>query len=421
MLDSRTSRGAFSSDMFEYSTLANGMRIVTATLGHTPAEMCGVAVNAGSRDEAPGEHGLAHFVEHTLFKGTSRRRACHINNRMEAVGGELNAYTTKEETFLYSTFPAGGGYLDRAAELIADLVTNSQFPEAEIERERQVVLDEIMSYRDVPSEAVFDDFDDLIYAGSPVGHNILGTEQSVAALSPAACRRWISTLYTPGQMVFFYTGPLPHARVASVAQKRFGMLHHPDIPRRRTAPATVAPFDEVRNIGAHQAHTIVGARTGGIAAPDRSALALAINVIGGPGMNSLLNIALREKRGLVYSIEASSALLTDAGLMTVYFGCDPSDTQRCRRLTADILSRMANEGLTPRRLEAAKRQLLGQLMVAGAQQDNVILAAARATLHLGRATEPSETAERIRAVTTDSFRLAASLFLPSLTSTLTLL
>lgn len=403
---------------FSYTTLPNGLRLVMRHVADSPAEMCGLAIDAGSRDETPSEHGLAHFVEHTLFKGTARRRACHINNRMEAIGGELNAYTTKEETFIYSTFPAGPSHLDRAAELIADMVMNSTFPSAELAREREVVCDEISSYLDVPSEGVFDDFDDLIYAGSSLGHNILGTEQSVARLDTAACRRWISELYTPGRMVMFYTGPQTPERVERTALRRFGSLHHPDKPRLRPVPPVAAPFCIDRDISSHQAHTVTGARIPGLLDESRTAMALAVNVIGGPGMNSLLNVALREKRGLVYSIDASTALLSNAGLMTVYYGCDADDTPRCRRLVADILNRIADEGLSGRRLDAAKRQYLGQLQVAGANQESVILAAARATLHRGRAAEPSETAERVMSVTTDAIRAAAAPL--TLTSTLTL-
>lgn len=389
-------------------------------LPDTPAEMCGIAVNAGSRDEEPDRHGLAHFVEHTVFKGTGRRRAFHINNRMESVGGELNAYTTKEETFIYSTFPAGQRLLDRAAELIADLVMNSRFPDAEIEREREVVIDEIMSYLDSPSERVFDDFDDLIYCGSPLGHNILGSAESVGRLTPSQCRAWLDKLYTPGQMVFFYTGPLPPHKVERIAERRFGALSHPDTPRHRLTPPCVGRFDTARAIGSHQAHTVTGARIPGLDSERRIDLALAVNIAGGPGMNSLLNVELREKRGLVYSIEASTALLTDAGTFTVYYGCDAADSARCRRIVADTLDRLASTPFTPRRLDAAKRQYLGQILVAGANQENVILAAARATLHLGRAYEPEETASRIGAVTAESLREAAERIAPEITSTLTL-
>lgn len=406
--------------MFHYSTLPNGLRMVMRHIPGSPAEMCGVAVNAGSRDESPSEHGLAHFVEHTVFKGTRRRRSWHINNRMESIGGELNAYTTKEETFIYTTFPAGRPHLDRAAELIADLVSNSVFPEAEIDREREVVCDEINSYLDVPSEGVFDDFDDLIYAGSALGHNILGTAQSVARLDSATCREWLSTMYTPGSMVLFYTGPREPDEVMRTATRRFGSFDHAERPRQRTAPDIAAPFSISREIGSHQAHTVTGVRIPGLCDDNRTSMAIAVNMLGGPGMNSLLNVALREKRGLVYSIDASTSLLSDTGLMTVYYGCDRDDTNRCRRIVSDILDRMASERLPLRRLEAAKRQYLGQLQVAGINQENVILAAARATLHRKRALTPQETAERVMAVTPDSLLSAASALAPSMTSTLTL-
>lgn len=190
-----------------YHTLDNGLRIVHLHLKGCAVGHCGFVVNAGSRDEdlVAGEGGLAHFVEHTIFKGTRRRRSWHIINRMEAVGGELNAFTTKEDTVVYSSFPHGN--TRRALDLLVDLVTASQFPDAELEREREVVRDEIASYLDVPAEAVFDDFEDMVYAGTPLGHNILGTDAGVGALGSGDCRRWLARHYTVSHMALFYAGP----------------------------------------------------------------------------------------------------------------------------------------------------------------------------------------------------------------------
>lgn len=368
-------------------------------LPDTPAEMCGIAVNAGSRDEEPDRHGLAHFVEHTVFKGTGRRRAFHINNRMESVGGELNAYTTKEETFIYSTFPAGQRLLDRAAELIADLVMNSRFPDAEIEREREVVIDEIMSYLDSPSERVFDDFDDLIYCGSPLGHNILGSAESVGRLTPSQCRAWLDKLYTPGQMVFFYTGPLPPHKVERIAERRFGALSHPDTPRHRLTPPCVGRFDTARAIGSHQAHTVTGARIPGLDSERRIDLALAVNIAGGPGMNSLLNVELRERRGLVYSAEASSTMYTAGGLLSIYYGCDPEDAGRCHKLVLRTIERVADgSALSPRRFEMAAKQYLGQLNIAAENRESRILSAARSVLFRGGCATMNEVFENIHSV-----------------------
>lgn len=389
----------------EYHTLSNGMKVVNFRRKGA-VEYCGVAVNAGSRDElTPSRHGLAHFTEHTIFKGTKRRRAWHILNRMEAVGGELNAYTTKEETFIYSTFPKGN--LRRAADLIADLIKGSVFPEAEINREREVVADEINSYLDVPSEGIFDDFEDLIFAGSPLGHNILGTVESIAGFTPEVCRQYLDEYYTPGEMVFFHSGPQSAESVMTVAERCFGNLRQPDIPRQRKMPGEVERFDVTREIHSHQAHVVMGARVGGMCDPDRHAMALLTNTLGGPGMNSLLNVELRERRGLVYSIDASTSLMTDTGLMTIYFGCDPDDADRCRRLVERTVDRLASDGITPRRLDRIKKQYTGQLIIASTNAEQATLSMGRSMLYYGTASTVEQTISRFNEITPERLRTAA--------------
>jgi len=398
-------------------TLPNGLRAVTCR-AECAVEICGLAVDAGSRDEAADEAGLAHFVEHTIFKGTVKRRARHINSRMEAVGGELNAYTTKEETMLYSMFPAG--HLDRAVELIADLVMNSQFPEAEIEREREVVCDEICSYLDTPSEGIFDDFEEKIFAGSPLAHNILGTEQSVATLTGKSCRSFLDRLYTPANMVFFYAGPLDAGKVERTAARHLASLDHATVRAARVAPSPVSPFHETLAKGLHQSHTVVGATVPGICDPGRAAVALLTNILGGPGMNSLLNVALREKRGLVYSIDASTSLLSDTGLFTVYFGCDHADVNRCLRLVSRTLCELASSVMSQRRLDAARRQYLGQLTVSSISLENYALSMARSVLRHGKVTTRSEIERQLMAITPESLRDTAGMLTPERCSVLTL-
>lgn len=384
---------------YEYLTLPSGLRILYRN-ERSMVEACGLAINAGSRDESNDQLGLAHFVEHTIFKGTARRRSWHIINRMEAVGGELNAYTTKEETMVYSIFPAGN--LKRAAELIFDLAANSLFPANELEKEREVVADEINSYLDVPSEAVFDDFEDMIFAGSQLGHNILGTVETVSALHSDDCRAYLHRFYTPANMVFFYCGPATLSVVEKSISRLSAMLDRRDIGRltpMRRPPAPVAPFSATRDIGSHQAHTLIGSRLPGMHEIDRQSLALLTNILGGPGMNSLLNIALRERRGLVYSVDASTALFTDAGLFTIYFGCDPDDTARCVKIVERELNNLAETPLTKKALDRAKKQFLGQLIVGSENREQAALGAARATLYYGHALPPAEVADRIKAVT----------------------
>lgn len=385
--------------------LSNGLRCVHC-LRRGEVEYCGVAVNAGSRDElTPDRFGLAHFVEHTIFKGTTHRRSWHIINRMEAVGGELNAYTTKEETYVYSTFPRGN--LRRATELIADLVKRSAFPRAEIDRERDVVADEINTYSDIPSDGIYDDFEDMIFAGSALGHNILGTVESLAGFTTDVCREYLDRFYTPGQMVFFYSGPTRPAQVEKIVAEYFGTLSLPDVERDRKQPDVVSRFDNVKEISSHQSHVVMGARIGGLFAPDRYAMALLTNILGGPGMNSLLNVELRERRGLVYTIDASASHLTDTGLFTVYFGCDHDDASRCRRLVANTIDRIAQGAINERRLSQAKRQYAGQLVIASANAEQTALSQGRSMLYFDTAAPLSVTLDRIAAVTTDEITAAA--------------
>lgn len=403
---------------YYYATLSGGMRVVMHLRPDSVAEHCGVAVRAGSRDEAPDHYGLAHFVEHTIFKGTLRRRSWHILNRMERIGGELNAYTTKEETVVYTTYPAG--YAARAIDLLADLVENSQFPTAEIDRERQVVADEIDSYLDIPAEGIFDDFDEIMFAGTPLAHPILGSRKSIERLTTDVCRRYLDEYYRPDNMVLFYSGPEKPERVIRMAERCFmrrsatGATATGILPPAAPLAIPPAPADEIREIGSHQAHTVLGARVHDMYSPDRYALGLLTNILGGPGMNSLLNVALRERRGLVYTVDASTSLLSDAGLFTIYYGCDREDVDRCRRIAGNILSGMASERMTQRRLDEARRQYLGQLALASTNTEQRALNMGRSTLLRGRAVTSAEHLEAIRAVTPEDLRTAAA-SIPQLT------
>lgn len=388
---------------------------------HTPGatEYCGVAVGAGSRDDPAHLHGLAHFVEHTIFKGTSRHRASYIINRMESVGGELNAYTTKEETMVYAVMPCGN--YRRATALIAELVTESEFPQREIDRERDVIADEIDSYLDTPSEAVYDDFEDLLLEGSTLGHNILGTRKSITGITSADCRRYLTGNYTADNMVYFYSGPESCDRVSAYADRMFATLPRSGSrPTRIQLPPAVR-FDMRRSdASGHQAHTVVGARVGGLHSPERHALALMSNILGGPGMNSLLNVALRERRGLVYTVESSVTLLSDTGILAIYFGCDPDDTDRCLRLVAQCIADFSDRWLTPRHIDAARRQYLGQLAISSDSKEQMALSAARSMLCYGKVADAATTRERILAVTADDLRQAAATLAPAHLCRLTL-
>jgi len=381
-------------------------------------EYFGVAVNAGSRDEVASCFGLAHFVEHTLFKGTERRRACHIINRMEAVGGDLNAFTSKEETNVYSVFPKGN--LARAVDLIADLLSNSRFPQREIDREREVVRDEIDSYLDTPSEAVYDDFEDLFFSGSQLGHNILGTDEALDGFSPEVCRRYLTETFHGGRMVAYYLGPESPAAVFRKVSRGFSAMRTSGRPVRRVAPVAHAPFNIRREIDTHQSHTVVGARLPGLGSDKKDAIALVTNVLGGPGMNSRLNVALRERRGLVYTVEASTTVFSDCGLFNIYFGCDPADRGRCLDLVWRELGRLCANPLTARSLAAAKKQFLGQMLVASENLEQGILGMGRSLLMTGRVRSRAEIEAAVSGISSDDVAEVAEMLRPELCSVLSL-
>lgn len=405
-----------SETQFVTEVLPNGIQVICRRVA-TRAEYFGVAVNAGSRDEAEGHFGLAHFVEHTIFKGTGRRRACHIINRMESVGGELNAFTSKEETYVYTIFPNGN--LGRAVDLVADLVCNSVFPESELAKERDVVRDEMDSYLDTPSEAVFDDFEDLFFRGSQLGHNILGESASLDRFTPGVCRRYLTDTFCGRRMTVFYLGPEDPRKVLAVIGRHLGAVAPGDLPVR-VAPVPVAPMGETRCASSHQANTVIGANVGGMYEADRHAMALLANILGGPGMNSRLNVALRERRGLVYTVEAATTRFTDSGVFTVYYGCDPDDNERCRDLVFRELTRMADTPLRPSALTAARRQYLGQLVIGSENLEQSAMSMARSMMYFGRRPSMQAVASAIEAVTPIALADTAQRLRPDLCSWLTL-
>lgn len=385
-------------------TLANGLRLVHVQR-QSPVAWCGLAVNAGSRDELEGQYGLAHFVEHTIFKGTRRRSSTRINNRMEQVGGELNAYTTKESTMLYCIFPVE--HLERAVELLADLVANSVFPEHELSTELDVVLEEVASYLDSPSEAVYDDFEDMLLAGSQLGHNILGLEKDLRRLTSGHCHDWLKRLYVPSNMVFFSLGSTPAGRVFRLAERYFDILSHAKRGIKRLAPAVVAPQRKVASMGLHQSHTIVGARVAGMYDDERFAMSLLCNILGGPGMNSLLNVSLREKRGLVYSVESSLTTFTDCGMVQIYLGCEHDKLKKALKLIGNTLDSLAQSPLSARRLDAYKRQYCGQLLVASDNAEFSAMGAGRGLLYYNRVSTLRDNIDCILGVSAEQLQQAA--------------
>ncbi len=393
--------------MEEYYTyiLPNGLRVV-----HKPTQSavsyCGFTVNAGTRDEAEKYSGLAHFVEHTIFKGTTHRRSSHILNRMEVVGGELNAYTSKEETVVYSIFP--GAHLARAMELLGDLVADSQFPEKELRKEREVVVDEINSYQDTPSELIYDEFESLLFEGCSLGRNILGSVESLEGITSSVARRFLTDNYTPGNMVFFFMGATPFHRVKRLAEHYFGGFSRPEVKSERSLSPLVQSFSRRVVRDTHQSHVIIGARAYDLYDKRRRALLLLNNLLGGPGMNSLLNVSLREKRGYVYTVESNVTSYTDTGLFTIYFGTDHRYTQRCIDLVKRELKRLRDVRLSTSRLLAAKRQFMGQIEVSSDNSENVALALGKSFLRYGHFDSLSEIAVLIERITANDLLAVAN-------------
>lgn len=399
--------------------LPSGHRLLHLHNRGSKVEYFGVAVKAGSRNDPAGLEGLAHFVEHTIFKGTTRRTSHHIINRMEAVGGELNAYTTKEDTFVYTAFPSGN--LARAVDLTADLVTNSIFPTKEIDKEREVIAEEIDSYLDSPAEAVFDEFDELLFKDTRLGHNILGTPDTINAISTDECRGFLKEFYRPDNMVVFYSGPASPDRVRRLVEKNFiDTIAGSHTTDPAGVPVEFSSFHIRRDNDNHQAHNVMGAPLPSLFSPDRYAIALLNNIIGGPGMNSRLNVALRERRGLVYSTDSAATLYSDCGALTIYFGCSPDRVDQCVSLIGRELKDLRDNALTPRSLAAAKRQYLGQITVASASLEQTVLSAARSCLYRGNVTTLGETAAAINAVTAEDLLRAAAFADPDRMSLLTL-
>lgn len=397
--------------------LPNGLRIIYRPLPSDVA-YCGFAVNAGTRDEADNEQGMAHFVEHMLFKGTAKRRSWHILNRMEAVGGDLNAYTNKEEMVIYSAFLSTDWA--RAVELLTDIVFHSTYPQREIEKEIEVIIDEIQSYEDNPSELIFDDFEDMIFKGSPLGRNILGNPEQLRSFTSEDAMAFTHRLYHPDNMVFFAQGRLDFDRLVAKLEKLTD--HIPAMPGDmpvRVAPPLYVPRKEIIIKDTHQAHVMLGARGYNAHDDRRRALYLLNNVLGGPGMNSRLNVSLREKRGLVYNVESNLTSYTDTGVFAIYFGTDVNDVDRCMRLVKTELKRFCDKQLTETQLAAVKKQLIGQISVASDNFENNALGMAKVFLHYNKFENRESVCRRIEAVTAQEiWEVANEMFADEYLSTL---
>lgn len=407
-------------------TLDNGLRII-----HLPSDSkvvyCGYQINAGTRNEEPGEEGLAHFCEHVTFKGTERRKAWHILNCLESVGGDLNAYTNKEGTVYYSAILKE--HIARAVDLLTDIVFHSVYPQAEIDKEIEVICDEIESYYDSPAELIYDEFENIIFKGSPLGHNILGTAEQVRSFKTEDALRFTRKLYRPDNAIFFAYGDIDFkklvklirkaladddsGKVAENAANSVGKLAEEKLPQisqitqisgDENSITTEKSVSSVKSVGpenypsvgkeiagqtivmqknTHQAHVMIGTRAYDVNDSRRMPLYLLNNMLGGPGMNAKLNLALREHNGLVYTVESTMVAYGDTGIWSIYFGCDEHDVKRCLRLVRKELDKFMQKPLSEAQLKAAKKQIKGQVGVACDNRENFALDFGKSFLHYG--------------------------------------
>lgn len=397
-------------------TLTNGLRMIHAQ-NTSPVAYCGFAIDAGTRDEAEDEQGMAHFVEHLIFKGTKKRHAWHILNRMEHVGGDLNAFTNKEETVVYSAFLVE--HFPRAVELLTDIVFHSTYPQHEIDKEVEVIIDEIQSYEDSPSELIFDDFEELLFPNHPLGRNILGKPEQLRQFKSENALKFTSRYYRPDNMILFVQGNIDFKRVVRLVEKAVADIPALTTERKREKPHLYIPRLQTIHRDTHQAHVMIGSRGYDAHDEKRTALYLLNNILGGPGMNSRLNVSLRERSGLVYNVEANLTSYTDTGVFCIYFGSDSEDVDRCIHLVHKELRRLREKPLSANQLAAAKKQIIGQIGVARDNFENTALGMGKTFLHYGKNDEPQEVYQRIEALTAHQlWEVANEMFAEDYLSTL---
>jgi len=390
---------------FTRYTLPNGIRCLHKRV-RSAVVHCALTVNTGSRDELTGEYGIAHLLEHAFFKGTTHRKAFHINCRLENLGGELNAYTTKEETVIHTTSLRSD--FAKAAELIADIVFHSVFPEKELEKEKDIVLDEINSYKDTPSERIFDDFEDMIFKGSSLGHNILGTKVSLMKHSREDLFRFVERTYNTDQMVFSVIGNISEKRFRAICDRYFAEPVAATRKFARDRAGVYVPETKITHRNCHQAHCIMGGRAYSMNDDKRIVLSLLNNLLGGPSANSLLNLAVRERKGLSYNIESGFSPFSDTGIATIYFGTDKDRVEECMEVIDRELERIRTGHLSSRTLAMAKKQYIGQITIAMESNEGYMLGAARSYLVYDNIAGIDEICKKIRSITPEEITETAN-------------
>lgn len=397
-------------DEFRTAQFPNGFRVIHKQVDR-PVTHLGLVINAGSRDELAGESGAAHFIEHTLFKGTKKRKAYHVLNRLDSVGGEVNAYTSKEDTWLVASFLPE--HLERALELLADITFDATFPEREVLKERDVILDELHSYWDSPVDALFDEFEERLFAGHPLAGNILGTEDSVGGMTRERLLGFVDRHYATEEMVLSVVGPVLWDRLLRLAERYFGQSVASQAGLLRTPFVGNSPFDVRLEKDVHQVHHILGAPTVGHEHPDRVALAMLANLLGGPTMNSRLSLNIRERHGMAYNIECAYTPYTDSGVFSVYFGTDAKSHARAERLVLKEFALLRDRPLGDRQLRELKRQVLGHIALSQDSGHSVMTSLGKSFLLYNQVESLEKVFESIEQVTAaDLQRLAQSVLQP---------
>ena len=379
--------------------LPNGIRILYYPTDSTISHCC-LMINAGSRDEEKGKDGLAHFIEHLLFKSTERRNTNQILNYLEVVGADLNAYTTKEYTCIHASFLKE--YLERAMDLMEDIFFHSTFPQEDLEKEKGVILDEITSYQDQPEEAIQDDFEDLLFKNHALGRNILGTAASVSALTRADIASFIVQNYNTHQAVFAVTGKYDFNKLIKLAERYFGQVPENNQPKKRVRPLASASETIHIQKPISQTHCVLGTTAYASFDDKKPMLLLLNNILGGNGMSSRLNLEIREKHGIAYTIESNYSPLTDTGLFSVYFGTDTEKAPKAMRLVQKELQKLREKKLGTIQLQQAKQKFIGQIALAEENRLGLILSMAKSLMDFGRIDTLEEVFAKINAVTADN-------------------
>jgi len=361
-----------------------------------PVAYCGAIVNTGSRDEEEKEQGMAHFIEHVIFKGTTKRKSYHILSRLDDVGGDLNAYTTKEETGLHAAFLCE--YYERAMELVSDLIFNSTFPEKEIEKEKEVIYDEINSYLDSPSESIFDDFEDLIYDKHSLGRNILGKKELVKSFDQSMIKRFIRRNYHTDQIVFCSLGNIDFKKLIRLFEKYFGGVRKYERKRERNKFNSYEPKSLIVEKDTYLAHSISGNIAYDMFHPKKLGMTMLSNILGGPGMNSRLNLSLREKNGIAYNIDSNFVAYTDTGAFSIYLGTDSENLERSHRLVEKELNLLKNKKMGTMQLHKAKRQFIGQIAIGTDNKESLLLSLGKSFLYYDKVDSLEKLNKKIEAL-----------------------